>query len=143
MLFRSNLVDLELLYIPDFERILPEIVASLAVLANLKSLSIALTSGLSRLDPESRPPPPLTRSVLPALKHFNFQVTSDYLEDFLARIDAPLLYSIEIEFLDEHTFNTPQLAQFIGRTPMPETLEARLYSITVSGSISLRLDLSI
>ena len=78
------------------------------------------------MDPESRLPPPLTRSVLPALKNFDFQVTSEYLEDFLARVDAPALYSIKIEFLDRHVFDIQQLARFIGRTPMPETLEAYL-----------------
>jgi hypothetical protein len=41
----------------------------------------------------NRPPPPLTRAVLPALKRFVFEAVSEYSEDLIARIDAPLLRS--------------------------------------------------
>jgi hypothetical protein len=42
---------------------------------------------------------------------------SEYLEDFVARIDAPLLDRLEIMFFRQLVFHTPRLAQFIGRTP--------------------------
>jgi len=39
------------------------------------------------------------------------------LEDLVARIDAPLLNHLNITFFHQLIFDTPQLAQFIGRTP--------------------------
>src|SRR6266851_4350326 len=42
----------------------------------------------------SRRPPPLTRIVLPALTKFWFKGNSEYLEDFVSRINAPLLDNI-------------------------------------------------
>jgi hypothetical protein len=39
------------------------------------------------------------------------------LEDLVARIDAPLLDTTHIWFFHQLIFNTPQLAQFIARTP--------------------------
>jgi hypothetical protein len=49
---------------------------------------------------------------------------SEYLEDLVARIDAPLLNILEIH---QFTFDTSQLAQFISRTPKFKTLdEARV-----------------
>jgi hypothetical protein len=39
------------------------------------------------------------------------------LEDFVARIDAPLLTHLDIYFFHRRTFATPRLAQFISRTP--------------------------
>ena len=65
---------------------------------------------------ERRHPPPPTRTVLPALTHFEFQGVSEYLEDLVARIDAPLLDSICITFLHQLIFDISQLAQFMRRT---------------------------
>jgi hypothetical protein len=39
------------------------------------------------------------------------------LEDLVARIDAPLLHVLDIRFFFQLIFDTPQLAQFIDRTP--------------------------
>jgi len=47
---------------------------------------------------------------------FWFGGVNEYLEDFLARIDAPRLYQLEITFFNDIFFDTPQLIQFIGRT---------------------------
>jgi hypothetical protein len=41
----------------------------------------------------------------------------EYLEDLVARVDAPLLVKLEITFFHQLIFNTPQLARFISRTP--------------------------
>ena len=40
-------------------------------------------------DQESRRPPPPTRFILPALRTFLFKGVNEYLEEFMARIDAP------------------------------------------------------
>ena len=125
LLSATDLVRLTLRNIPHSGYFSPEtIVPSLAVLANLKSLVIAFESP-NRV--RRRIPPPtgltrtgqgvtLTRTVLPALTRFEFQGVSEYLEDFVARIDAPLLESIWITFFHQLIFHIPQLAQFMGRT---------------------------
>jgi hypothetical protein len=66
--------------------------------------------------PGSRRPPPPTRTVLPALTRFELQGACGYLEDLVARIDAPLLDSIYITFFDELIFDIPRLAQLMRRT---------------------------
>ena len=81
LLSATDLVHLTLWNIPHSGYISPEaIVTGLAVLANLKSLTIEFESPLSRPDRESRRPPPPTRTVLPALTRFEFQGVSEYLE---------------------------------------------------------------
>ena len=116
----THLVSLTLLNIPDSGYFSPKsIVTNLAVLANLKFLTIEFEiefeSLLSRSDPESRRPPPPTRAILPALTHFKFQGISEYLDDLVAQIDAPLLDFISVTFFHGLIFDTPQLARFMRR----------------------------
>jgi len=42
---------------------------------------------------------------------------SEYLEDLVTRIDAPLLDFLDVMFFHQLIFDTPQLVQFISRTP--------------------------
>ena len=70
----------------------------------------------SRSDQASRRSPPRTRFVLHALTSFWFEGVREYLEDVLARIDAPRLDSMSICF-DKIGFDTPQFIGFISRTP--------------------------
>jgi hypothetical protein len=124
LLTATDLVDLSLWDIPDSGYFSPEsIVTGLAVLANLKSLTIRFETP-SLPGPESRRLPPLTRAVLPALNRFRFKGVSEYLEDLVARIDAPLLDSISITFFHQLIFDIPRLAQFIRRTTRFQTLNA-------------------
>jgi hypothetical protein len=119
LLSTTDLVDLTLWDIPHSGYISPEvIVPHLAMLANLESLIIEFPSFLSRPDTESRRPPLPTRTILPTLTLFEFKGVNKYLEDFVARIDAPLLDSIGITFKFFHRsiFDIPVLAQFIRRT---------------------------
>jgi hypothetical protein len=119
LLSATHLVELSLWNIPHSGYISPEaIVATLAVLANLRNLDIEFESPLSRPDWESRcrcPPPP-TRTTLPALTRFTFHGVSEYLEDLVARIDAPLLNFIWIIFFHQLIFDIPQFALFMMRT---------------------------
>jgi hypothetical protein len=118
----TALVDLTLWNIPDSGYFSPEaIVTSLAVLATLKRLIIEFNYG-SRPDQESRLPPPPTRTVLPALTLFAFRGASKYLDELVARIDAPLLDSLFITFVNEFIFDISQLAQFMGRTTRIQAL---------------------
>ena len=116
LLSSTDLVRLTLWNIPDSGYIPPEaIVTGLAVLANLKYLTIKFGSSRSLSDREGRRPLPETRIVLPALIRFQFQGDSEYLEDLVARIDAPFIDYIWITFFYQPFFNIPQLAQFMRR----------------------------
>jgi len=55
------------------------------------------------------------------------------LEDFVARVDAPLLDSLHIRFFHQLIFNTPQLAQFLARTPNIQPPVEALISFTDHG----------
>jgi hypothetical protein len=82
----------------------------------LESLTIVFESPLSRPNQKSRRPPPSTRTIFPALTRLEFKGVSEYLEDVVARIDAPLLDSIYITFFNQLIIDIPQLAQFMRRT---------------------------
>jgi hypothetical protein len=118
LLSAADLVDLRLWEIPHSGYISPDaMVTCLSALTRLENLDLEFESSLSRPDPESRHLPSSTRSVLPALTRFWFRGTSEYLEDLVAQIDAPLLHGLFICFFHQSVFDTPQLSQFIGRTP--------------------------
>jgi hypothetical protein len=89
----------------------------LSVLTRLDRLEIVFKSPRSHPDPTSQRPPPSTRTLLPVLTRLRFCGAGEYLEDFVALIDAPLLDNLEITFFHRLIFDTPQLTQFIRRTP--------------------------
>jgi hypothetical protein len=118
-----NLVSLELHYILPSPTgyISPEtMVAGLAELTTLKILSIVFSSLPSlpaQLEWRRRPDPPMW-SVLPVLTYFEFRGrTSEYLEDLLAKINAPRLnkFLLETTVGSLDAFRLPQLTLFIGR----------------------------
>jgi hypothetical protein len=114
LLSAADLVNLSLCGIPLSGYISPEaMVASLSTLTRLKSLWLEFQSPLRE---SGRLPPPI-RTLLPALTHFEFQGFCEYFEDLVARIDTPLLDDLNITFFHQFIFETPQLAQFISRTP--------------------------
>jgi hypothetical protein len=88
---------------------------SLSALTSLKSLYLRFQYPRPRPALESRPP--LTRSILPRLTKIEFNGASEYLEEILARIDAPRLRKMHIYFFNQIIFDTPQLFQFISRRP--------------------------
>ena len=117
LLSTTGLVHLALVDLPYSGYISPdEIVSALAVLTNLESFTIKFMSPSSFPDWGSRRPLPPTRTALPALTSFKFRGISEYLEDFVARIDTPVLNSIHITFFYQLTFDIPLLAQFMERT---------------------------
>ena len=118
LLSATHLVHLDLFNIPPSGYIPPEVMAtSLSALASLVFLRLRFRSSRPRPALESRRPPPLTRSILPSLAKILFKGASEYLEEFLARVDAPRLNKMLITFFNQIIFDTPQLSQFIGRTP--------------------------
>ena len=151
LLLTPDLVELTLRNIPYSGYISPEaMVDCLSRLMRLKELDLAFTSPRSRPDQESRRPPLPTRTLLLNLTDFSFDGASDYLEDFVARIDAPLLNRVTLEVFHQVTFDTPQLALFISRIPhLRARDEARILfsddkaSITLPGPVDQGLDLEV
>ncbi|KAH9972601.1 hypothetical protein BGW80DRAFT_1313721 [Lactifluus volemus] len=85
-------------------------VTGLSALTRLKCLYIEFDeSVVSRPNRITRCSSPLTRAILPALIVFKFQGTDEYLEDLLARIDAPQLKSLEITFFHQDIFDIRQV----------------------------------
>ncbi|KAI0294009.1 hypothetical protein BC826DRAFT_1104886 [Russula brevipes] len=103
-------------------------VTCLSTMTKLGDLNLDLPSIRSGLDPlgASGCRPPQTRTVLPSLTVFAFEGNNEYLGDFVARIDAPLLEDIKIIF-DLLHFDTLQLLLFIDRTGrFKQLVQARL-----------------
>ncbi|KAI0291057.1 hypothetical protein B0F90DRAFT_441216 [Multifurca ochricompacta] len=85
----------------------------LSGMSKLKYLVIEFQSRTSHPASKNRRSSSLTRTILPAFTVFQFQGTSEYLEDLVARIHAPLLNRLSVRFFDEPPFDIPQLSQFI------------------------------
>jgi hypothetical protein len=131
----TGLVKISLHKIPHAGYISPEaMVNCLSTLSQLAELELSFMSPPSCFNRESRHPPPLTRSVLPALRHFGFVGVSEYLEDFVARIDSPQLDSLQIKFFHQLIFDTPQLTRFITRTPELKACKKARIDISYSGA---------
>jgi hypothetical protein len=114
ILSASRLQLLHLYCIPHAGYISPQaMVAFLPSLSNLEHLLLDFQG------PQSRPiqviPPPLTRAVLPALTRFRFSGASEYLEDFAARIDTPLLNGLRIMLFSYPIIDFPRVQKFIDR----------------------------
>jgi hypothetical protein len=70
---------------------------------------------------------------------FSFKGVNKYLEEFVARIDAPQLYRLSITFFSAYQLQTPELNQFISRTPTLRGYdEARLMFLTHGVQFRLR-----
>ena len=118
LLSASNLVILRLEYIPPNGYVSPEsMVAGLAALPRLRDLQIIFEDDDDIPHPGRIHLPPVTPTVLPALTLFAFIGDCKYLEDFVARIDAPQLTWFEITYwVLPDDFEVPQLCRFINRS---------------------------
>ena len=124
LLSATHLVSLRLDRITRSGYISPEaMVTALSTLTSLRSFRLTFQSFQYHPDQASRRPLPTTRTVLPALTRFLLKGASEYLDDFVARIDAPRLESLYLTFFNQTALNTPETIQFISRTPMLTALE--------------------
>ncbi|KAI9430963.1 hypothetical protein H4582DRAFT_2133284 [Lactarius indigo] len=115
----GNLVDLRLHEIPSSGYISPKALANaLTGMAQLQSFSLHFLSPASRPSHTGISPLPRERGMLPALSRFKFHGTSEYLNDLVARIDAPCLENIEVRFFNQLVFPISQLCRFITRIEM-------------------------
>lgn len=80
-------------------------------------LSLGFRSLQHHPDLKSRHTYPPTRTVLPLTYSDFARGASEYSEYLVARIDAPLLNYFHIISFNQFASDTPQLDQFIGRTP--------------------------
>jgi F-box-like len=134
LLSTTHLVDLHLCYIPQSGYISPEVMATaLSTLTSLRSLDLKYLFFRSRPDPASQPPP--TRSLLPVLETLSFEGVTEYLDDFVARIDAPRLNGLCVAFFDQFVSDTPQFTQLISRTSAFEVLETAHVAFEVDGAV--------
>jgi hypothetical protein len=117
LLSASHLVHLSIWDVPHSGYISPRVmVTALAVLKNLREFYLGFRSPLSRPDRADGRPPLRIRVVLPALSTLVFRGVSEYFEDVVAHIDAPLLNKVETTFFNQLIFTNPQLARFFRRT---------------------------
>ena len=114
LLSATHLVELDLRDIPPSGYIPPEVMATnLSALTSLEKLYFHCRFPR----PRTSLPLPLTRSILPSLTKVGFDGPSEYLEEILARIDAPRLNNLSIIFFNQFIFDTPEVFQFISRQP--------------------------
>jgi hypothetical protein len=121
LLSATHLVRLDLFNISPSGYIPPKAMATALSASNsLQFLGLYFRCPRPRpgLDGLRLPPPPPTRSILPSLTEIRFKGASEYLEEILARIDAPGLNKLRITFFNQIIFDTPQLFRFISRTPI-------------------------
>ena len=111
-----DLVDLFLGYLSIDDVSLEAMVTCLSVLNRLQHLVICFKKEMSSPGPTIQSPTSLTPTVLPVLTYFSLRGPHEYLENFVARIDAPLLDNGALAFDDEPTFDTARVPQFIHRT---------------------------
>ena len=116
--YATRLSDLNIQNIPHLGYFLPKaLLSALSILTNLSYLSLAFQSPRSCPSQTRRHLPLPTRTVLPNLTWLSFKGASEYLEDLVVLINAPRVSYLKAIFFNDIVFDTPQLAQFISRTP--------------------------
>jgi len=138
----NDLVTLTLDDIPDTGYFSPDAIATaLKVMTRLDYLELRFRSPRPRPDPASRPLPPPTRFVLSSLTEVTFGGAYEYLEDLLARIDAPLLYDLTVIFFNFTDLNSdiPQLHRLISHAEQLKAPDHAEVSISRYSTIELSL----
>ena len=113
--------DLVTLSLHDIHISPDAMVTALLVMTRLKSLHLRFDSPRSRPDARSQRPPPLTRTILPALTQFTFTGVQEYSESLMAQIDAPLLENLSITFHTDLIVGVPQLHRFVSQIEVFKT----------------------
>jgi hypothetical protein len=124
LLSATDLVELSLWEIPHSGYISPKMtVTCISGLTRLQSLSLRFQSPRSCPDGADRFLPSLTRTPLPALTYLDFNGVAEYLEDLVARIDAPLLKSTDITLFNQLIFDILQFPELVRRTEKFQVLD--------------------
>ena len=125
LLSATHLVYLRLHGISHSGNLSPEtLVTVLSTLTSLRLLALKFLFSQSQVHPNQASQPPLaTRSLLPVLDNLRFEGVTGYLDNLVARIDAPRLKDLVVFFHQNALHDTPQFTQFISRTPTLQALE--------------------
>jgi hypothetical protein len=111
----EGLIALRLWNVPASSEFNPaHLVTQLLRMTCLESLMVHFYAAISKRRFESPAQP--TPIALPSLKEIAFRGSSTYLEGVLARINAPLLTTLNIEFFNQITFNLSRLREFVRTT---------------------------
>src|SRR6266850_354952 len=117
LLSAPHLTSIRLWKIPITGYISPVTMAvCLAELPHLEDLRIEFRPGMNGNDMGSSF---LTRSTLPSLTTFHFKGVCEYLENLIARIDAPILQTLSITFC-AIVLRIPQLYRFLSCAERPD-----------------------
>ncbi len=138
----THLVSLQLWRIPITGYISPEVMAThLAALPNLEDLRIEFRACPNHTNSSS-----LTRVILASLTSFHFKGVSEYLDNLVARIDAPIIQTLSITFYGV-VLCIPQLHRFLSYAERPQPPNATGYrpsclvwnALTSMGSVCPRI----
>jgi hypothetical protein len=139
LLSATHLVHLYLERIPHSGYFsLEAMLNALSTLTSLQLLRLEFRSPRSDSDRESQRPRPPTRSVLPVLTELRFKGVSEYLDGLVAYIVAPQLKHLGMTFFNQIVFDTPQIIQFISRTPTLEGID-NAHIVFVHGAACVNL----
>jgi hypothetical protein len=131
LLSATDLVILHLLDIPDSGYISPELViTSLSTLIRLQYLSIHFRSPRPYANRELRYLSASERLVLLSLTKFDFKGDSEYLEDFVGRIDAPALDRVAMAVFNQLVFDPSLLHDFFTRTEVLQEPNRAVISVS-------------
>ena len=113
LLSTNDLVELHLANIPNDVCFSPsDLVTGLSTSAQLKRLTVDFHS------PPFSPPPSMTHSpprstTLPSLMFLDFHGASEFMEEFVGRIELPALCNIAVRLFNDMLFEIPQFCRFI------------------------------
>ncbi|KAH9059955.1 hypothetical protein EDB87DRAFT_680714 [Lactarius vividus] len=119
----KDLIDLQLHEISSDESYPPATFANaLSGMTQLRTLSLHFLSSSPPINHLVVPPPSPEHVVLPALRCFKYRGTSKYLDNLVARIDAPGLGDIDVTFFIQPMMDASELGRFIERTEIHTSL---------------------
>jgi len=141
LLSAVGLVSLLLDKIPqNTGNISPEVMATcLPTLTGLKFLRLDFRSPVL-LPNIRRHPRQSTRAILPCLSWLEFRGVREYVEDLMARIEAPLLENVNVKLFNQLVFHVPQILQFI---PQSEKLNSPHHATVTFQSDFVQITLSL
>ena len=119
----TGLVDLQLYEIPTACYVAPEAFANLlSGMTHLRSLSLYFLSHPPHPDHLDLPSSSKECVTLPALTSLKYRGGSRYLDNIVARIDAPCLEDVDVTFFYEPTFHVSQLGRFTERIELQRSV---------------------
>ena len=143
LLSATNLVNITYAIVSRSGYISPQaMVTGLSALTRLESLSLTFRSPGDLPARAIQITPPDTRTLLPSLTDLRSNSSSEYIEDFVAQIDTPLLESVQITLFNQEVLEVSELSKFLCRADklsLPNQAEVLLTSDSISITLSPKL----